>query len=88
MPPLVFEAVIGLNVRELRRVLLPVSLLATLGVGITVALIGVVVHLGIGLDWTSAFLLGAILSPTDPIAVRDAGQDAESACAPRCSPGG
>lgn len=69
MPPLVFEAALGLDLGELRRAVVPISLLATLGVALTVLLIGTVTHLLLGLDWASAFLLGAILSPTDPIAV-------------------
>ena len=69
VPPLVFEAAVGLDLTELRRAVLPISLLATFGVALTVLLIGAVSHLALGLDWASAFLLGAILSPTDPIAV-------------------
>lgn len=69
VPPLVFEAALGLDLHELKRALVPISLLATFGVALTVLLIGAVSHFGLGLDWASAFLLGAILSPTDPIAV-------------------
>ena len=69
VPPLVFEAALGLDLAELRKAVIPISLLATLGVALTVVLIGGVTHYALGLDWASAFLLGAILSPTDPIAV-------------------
>jgi len=47
----------------------PVSLLATVGVFLTVLLIGGLGHYGLGFEWPSAFLLGAIVAATDPIAV-------------------
>jgi monovalent cation:H+ antiporter, CPA1 family len=69
VPGLIFEAALTLDQRELRRRILPVGLLATVGVAITVLLIGVLTHLALGLSWASAMLLGAILAATDPIAV-------------------
>lgn len=38
-----------------------------LGMPLTMALIAVPAHFLLGLDWTTAFLIGAILSPTDPV---------------------
>jgi|SRR5215831_2609293 len=69
VPGLVFEASLTLDLAELRRRAVPVSLLATVGVVLTVLLVGALAHLGLGLDWASGFLLGAIVAPTDPIAV-------------------
>jgi CPA1 family monovalent cation:H+ antiporter len=69
VPGLVFEAALTLDLSELRRRILPVSLLATVGVAITVLLIGTVTHLTLGFSWASGFLLGAILAATDPIAI-------------------
>lgn len=69
VPGLVFEAALALDLEELRRRLVPVSLLATIGVLVTVLVIGALAHLGLGLDWPSSVLLGAIVSTTDPIAV-------------------
>jgi monovalent cation:H+ antiporter, CPA1 family len=69
VPGLIFEAALTLDQPELRRRILPVGLLATIGVAITVLLIGVLTHLILGLSWASAMLLGAILAATDPIAV-------------------
>ena len=69
VPGLVFEATLSLDLAELWRRVLPVSLLATVGVFLTVVLIGAMAHYGLGLDWASGFLLGAIVAPTDPIAV-------------------
>ena len=69
VPGLIFEAALTLDLAELGRRMLPVSLLATAGVALTVLLIGVLTHLLLGFSWASGFLLGAILAATDPIAV-------------------
>jgi CPA1 family monovalent cation:H+ antiporter len=69
VPGLIFEAALTLDLAELRKRILPVGLLATAGVAITVLVIGVLTHVVIGLSWASAMLLGAILAATDPIAV-------------------
>jgi CPA1 family monovalent cation:H+ antiporter len=69
VPGLIFEAALTLDQPELGRRILPVGLLATFGVAITVLLIGALTHLTLGLSWASAMLLGAILAATDPIAV-------------------
>src|SRR2546430_6532845 len=53
----------------MRRRLIPISLLATVGVFLTVLVIGALAHFGLGLDWASGFLLGSIVAATDPIAV-------------------
>jgi monovalent cation:H+ antiporter, CPA1 family len=69
VPGLIFEAALTLDLAELRRRILPVGLLSTVGVAMTVLLIGLLAHLAIGFSWSSAMLLGAILAATDPIAV-------------------
>jgi CPA1 family monovalent cation:H+ antiporter len=69
VPGLVFEAALTLDLVELRRRMLPVGLLATVGVAMTVLLIGGLAHLTLGFSWGSGMLLGAILAATDPIAV-------------------
>ena len=69
VPGLVFEASLSLDLTELRRRVLPVGLLATFGVFMTVLLIGALAHYGLGLGWADGFLLGAIVAATDPIAV-------------------
>jgi len=52
------------------RPVLPVSAtLASVGVVISTAVVGVVVHLLLGLEWRLAFLYGAVLSSTDAAAV-------------------
>jgi monovalent cation:H+ antiporter, CPA1 family len=69
VPGLVFEAALTLDLPELRQRLVSVGLLATVGVALTVVLIGTLTHLLLGFSWASGFLIGAILSTTDPIAV-------------------
>ena len=69
VPALVFEAALNLDLRALRTVVRPVALLATLGVALSIAVVGSLAHYLLRLDWPAALLLAAILSPTDPIAV-------------------
>jgi CPA1 family monovalent cation:H+ antiporter len=69
VPGLVFEASLSLDLEELWRRVVPISLLATLGVLLTVIVVGALAHFGLGLDWGSGILLGAIVAATDPIAV-------------------
>jgi CPA1 family monovalent cation:H+ antiporter len=69
VPGLVFEASLALDLAELWRRVIPISLLATLGVLLTVIVIGALAHYGLGLDWASGIVLGAIVATTDPIAV-------------------
>jgi sodium/hydrogen antiporter len=45
---------------------LPVRKLV-IGMPITAAIVALVAHLAVGLSWVEAFLLGALLSPTDPV---------------------
>src|SRR5690348_520316 len=69
VPGLVFEASLNLDLEELWQRILPVGLLATVGVFLTVTAIGALSHLVLRLDWASGFLLGSIVAATDPIAV-------------------
>jgi CPA1 family monovalent cation:H+ antiporter len=69
VPGLVLEAALTLDLAELRGRVLPVSLLVTVGVALTVVLIGTLTHLILGFSWGAGMLLGAILAATDPIAV-------------------
>ncbi len=68
LPPLLYGAAFFTSLRELRSNIQPITLLA---VGLVVAPtlgVAVVAHELIGLSWASAFVLGAIVSPTDPLA--------------------
>ena len=73
LPVLVFEAAWHLKPALLKTWLIPVLLLATLGVLISTFVTAGLVYLGIGhaqgFPWMAALLAGAILAATDPIAV-------------------
>ena len=69
VPGLIFEASLSLDLDEMWRRVVPISLLATFGVFLTVLLIGALAHFGLGLAWADGFLLGSIVAATDPIAV-------------------
>ncbi len=61
----------GLTARwsTLRPVLGLATTLATLGVFVSIAVVGLVVHLLLGVGWQLAFLYGAVLSSTDAAAI-------------------
>ena len=69
LPGLVFEAAYRLDALELRRTFGGVALLAVPGVIISAAVVAVVVHLAAGLPLAESFIVGAIVSATDPVAV-------------------
>jgi CPA1 family monovalent cation:H+ antiporter len=69
LPGLVFEAAYKIDVLELRRTLTIVAVLAAPGVLITAGVVALVVSATTGLDIGLAFLLGAMISATDPVAV-------------------
>ena len=59
-----------LKVTHLRENLLPILTLATAGgVGVSVGVIGLVLHLGMSMTWSSALLFRSINSATDPVSV-------------------
>ena len=61
----------GLTARwsVLRPVLGPAAVLSTVGVLVSIASVGAVAHLALGVDWRIALLYGAVLSSTDAAAV-------------------
>lgn len=69
LPPLLFEAALNLNWQELRRNLLPILTLSTLGVVIS----AFVVTMGMAYlqHWSlaSALVFGVLIAATDPIAI-------------------
>jgi len=69
LPALIFEGAWRLDSGTMRRMWGPIAMLAIPGVFCTAAIIALCVHYGAGIPWTSALLLGAILSATDPVAV-------------------
>ncbi|WP_433049412.1 potassium/proton antiporter [Dactylosporangium sp. CS-033363] len=61
----------GLTARwsTLRPVIGPAVVLSTVGVVVSVAVVGAVVHFALGVGWQQALLYGAVLSSTDAAAV-------------------
>ena len=69
LPPLLYGAAFFTSLRDLRANLRPVGLLAVGLVLLTMVVVAVVAHEIVpGLPWAAAFVLGAVVSPTDPIA--------------------
>ena len=69
LPPLLYGAAFFTSLRDLRANVRPIGLLAVGLVVMTTVGVAVVAHALIdGMTWPSAFVLGAIVSPTDPIA--------------------
>ncbi len=63
---ILFDGGASLNFRVLPGVAPTIALLATVGVFITAAVTGTAAHLLLGLPWVTAFLLAAVIAPTDP----------------------
>ena len=69
LPPLLYSAAFFTSLRELRVNARPIGLLALGLVVVTTVGVAVIAHTFIDdLPWSSAFVLGAIVSPTDPLA--------------------
>jgi CPA1 family monovalent cation:H+ antiporter len=69
LPPLLFNAAYFTSVRDLRAQARPIALSAIGLVLLTTCSVALVAHAAIdGLPWAAAFALGAIVSPTDPLA--------------------
>jgi len=68
LPPLLYGAAFFTSVRDLRRNARPIALLSIPLVAATMVAVALVAHHVIGLDWGPAFVLGAIVSPTDAVA--------------------
>jgi cell volume regulation protein A len=63
---ILFNGGSSIGLRRFRVVAVPIATLGVLGTFATAGLIAVFVHLGLGLGWTTAGLLGAAVAPTDP----------------------
>ena len=69
LPPLLYQAAFFSSPRDLWANARPITLLAVGLVLVTMTAVAVVAHaLVAGLPWAAAFALGAIVSPTDPLA--------------------
>jgi Na+/H+ antiporter len=68
LPPLLNYAAFFSSPRELRTHLRPIAALAIGLVLFTMVAMALLAHFLIGMPWAVAFVLGAILAPTDPVA--------------------
>jgi monovalent cation/hydrogen antiporter len=69
LPPLLYVAAFFSSPRDLRRDARAISMLSVGLVLVTVVVVAAVAHALVpGLPWAAAFTLGAVVSPTDPLA--------------------
>ncbi|HZD11281.1 MAG TPA: Na+/H+ antiporter [Candidatus Binatia bacterium] len=72
VPPLVFEASLHIRWKQLRRDLLPILLLAVVGVALSTFIVAEIVMVALEEDaipFSAAVAFGALISATDPVAV-------------------
>jgi monovalent cation:H+ antiporter, CPA1 family len=69
LPPLLFEAAWNLKWSNLKRDLIPIILYAVVGVVISIAGVALGLNKTAGVSLTTALLIGASLSATDPVSV-------------------
>jgi CPA1 family monovalent cation:H+ antiporter len=74
LPPLLYVSAYSTGLRELRQNLTQISLLAVGLVVMTTVGVAIVAHAVTDLPWPQAFVLGAVVSPTDPIAATAIGR--------------
>ncbi|MDP8925543.1 MAG: cation:proton antiporter [Actinomycetota bacterium] len=67
LPPLLYSAAFFSSLRDLRANIRPIGLLSVGLVALTAVVVAGVAHWVVGLSWPVAFVLGAIVSPTDPV---------------------
>jgi monovalent cation/hydrogen antiporter len=68
LPPLLYSAAFFSDLRALRQDVRAISVTAIGLVILTAVAVAVAAHQVIGMSWPMAFALGAIVSPTDPVA--------------------
>lgn len=70
LPPLLYSESLTLSWRDFRANLRPIGLLSIGLVAMTTVLVAITAHAIVpGLPWAAAFVLGAIVAPTDEVAV-------------------
>jgi monovalent cation/hydrogen antiporter len=74
LPPLLYVTAYFTGLRELRQNLRPISLLAIGLVAMTTVGVALVAHAVTDLPWAESFVLGAVVSPTDPISTTAIGR--------------
>ncbi|HET7856428.1 MAG TPA: cation:proton antiporter [Gaiellaceae bacterium] len=63
---ILFDGGMHIGWRRFRRAAVPITSLGILGTIATAAVMAVCAHYFVGFDWTTAWILGAALAPTDP----------------------
>jgi Na+/H+ antiporter len=71
LPPLLYAAAFFTSLRDLRTNVRPIGLLAVGLVAATMTGVAAVAHAWLGLPWAVGFTLGAVVSPTDALAVTE-----------------
>ena len=69
LPVLVFAAALGIDLRAFMRNLGAILALAVLAFLVSAVLVGITIHWALGTALAAAFLFGALISATDPVAV-------------------
>ena len=68
LPILVYSAAFFANLGDIRANLRGITMVSVGLVLVTMGAVAVVAHALVGLPWAAAFALGAVISPTDPLA--------------------
>ncbi len=66
---LLFAGALHVKISDLRKQARVVALMATIGIGISTVIVGFGVHWMLGIPILIALVFGALISPTDPVAV-------------------
>jgi len=69
LPALVFETALSLDARALLKNLIPILMLAIIGMLVSVTLVGLGIWWSLGLPLVVALLFASLISATDPVAV-------------------
>src|SRR5713226_4413874 len=67
LPALLFEGAWNVEVKLLVADWLPVLLLAVPGLLLSLLIVAAILHWSLGFSWLLALLVGAMISPTDPV---------------------
>ena len=66
---ILFDGGLATKWGDVRNLIWPSALLATIGVVVTAGIVGATAHYGFAIPWLDALLLGAVVAPTDAAAV-------------------
>jgi CPA1 family monovalent cation:H+ antiporter len=69
LPPLLFEAALNLNIRQLRRDAVPILTFSILGVIVSAAVVSLGMRQALGWPAAPALAFGVLIAATDPVAV-------------------